>query len=291
MQIKTIYPDEYPYLLRQIPRPPDHLDVAGTMPDDKQKFLCVIGSRTHSSYGLDVCKYLLKGLAGYPIVIVSGLAIGIDSMAHETALETGLKTVAFPGSGLAETAIYPSSKRSLAHNIVKAGGAVVSEFDYNQLGAYWTFPSRNRLMAGISHATLIIEARQGSGTLITVEFVVQFNRDMLVVPGSILSDLSYGPHMLMRQGATPVTSPLDILEALGYEVDRSGSMAVTFDESLLSPEQKLIVSLLRSGPHTSTEIIEKTRISVSNFNISSSQLELAGILESRHDRYKLRRVK
>jgi len=158
MNIQTITSDQYPYLLKQISQLPKYLDVIGTIPSDENRFLCVIGARKHTSYGKEVCERLIAGLAGYPIVIVSGLALGIDSVAHAAALKAGLKTIAFPGSGLNEQVIYPEEHKPLAKQIVAAGGALVSPFARDQIGVYWSFPTRNRLMAGISHAVLIIEA-------------------------------------------------------------------------------------------------------------------------------------
>ncbi len=216
MNIHKIGKEEYPYLLKQINQLSDEMDISGTIPPDSCAFLCIIGSRTHTTYGERTCRKLIHGLKGYPVVIVSGLAIGMDSIAHEAALEAGLKTIAFPGSGLDPSVLYPHSRLGLAERIVRSGGAVISRFPRFQRGDDWTFPARNRLMAGISHATLVIEARRGSGTLITAKYAEEFNRDVFAVPGPIDSELSYGPHMLIRRGATPITSSQDILEALGF---------------------------------------------------------------------------
>ena len=216
MDIRTIQKETYPYLLREINQLSNEMDIIGTIPSDSHMFLCIIGSRAHTTYGERICRQLIEGLAGYPIVIVSGLAVGMDSIAHEAALKAGLKTIAFPGSGLDPTVLYPRSRQGLAERIVQSEGALISRFPRFQKGDDWTFPARNRLMAGISHATLVIEARRGSGTLITAKYAEEFNRDVLAVPGPIDSDLSYGPHMLIRRGATPITSSQDILEALGF---------------------------------------------------------------------------
>jgi DNA protecting protein DprA len=212
--------EQFPDLLKHISNPPKFLDCAGALPPGEDyKYLCVIGSRHPSEYGLETCRALIKGLRDYPIVIVSGLAIGIDSAAHKAALEAKMKTISFPGSGLQRSVIYPASHLYLADRIIESGGTLLSAFEKGQLGAYWTFPSRNRLMAGCSNATLIIEGRSGSGTLLTAEYAIEFNRDVLIVPGSIFSDLSFGPHKLYKQGATPVTTPKEILKMLGFDVD------------------------------------------------------------------------
>jgi DNA protecting protein DprA len=213
--VKIIRRPQYPFLMRQMRRPPRKIYVRGNIPSDDNKFLCIVGARRHTKYGVNVCKEIISGLRGYPVVIVSGLAIGIDSVAHEYALETGLKTIAFPGSGLDDRVIYPSAKLTLAHRILESGGALMSPFDNLQTSTPWTFPARNTLMAAISHATLIIEGREGSGTMITADNALEFGRDVLVVPGNIFSELSAGPHKLLREGAIAVRSAKDVLETLG----------------------------------------------------------------------------
>lgn len=216
MQTKRLTFNEYPLLLRQIERPPKFLDISGApIPSDDYKFLCVVGARDFTQYGADTCKHLVAGLKGYPIIIVSGLALGIDSIAHEVAIENGIRTISFPGSGLKESSIYPPSHLNLAKRIIGSGNTLVSAFEPEQESTLWTFPSRNRIMAGISHATLIIEGRVGSGTLITAEHALGFNRDVFIVPGSIFSETSYAPHLLYKEGAIPVTSSREILVELG----------------------------------------------------------------------------
>jgi DNA protecting protein DprA len=305
------------------------MDIIGTMPSDEYKFLCIVGSRTYSTYGKDACRKLILGLRGYPIVVVSGLAVGIDSFAHEAALEAGLKTISFPGSGLDPSVLYPSSKRYLAKQIVESGGALISRFNSLQKSDNWTFPSRNRLMAGVSHATMIIEARRGSGTLITAKYAEEFNRDVLAVPGPIDSELSYGPHMLIRRGATPITSSQDILEALGftettrYDDDDERAMklynslpkekkqrtrkssgestgtpnmftklqkpvAIDLDQLALSPEERSICTYIRNESLSATDLIEKTSLSVSSFNILITELELKGLVRGEGGRWRMK---
>lgn len=291
MNISTIKKESYPFLLRQIKPLPETMELAGILPSDENKFLCVIGSRINSNYGEDACRKIIRGLEGYPVVIVSGLAIGIDSISHDAALEVGLKVIAFPGSGLSHTALYPPSRRHLAKKIYDSGNALLSPFPFNQPGAYWTFPVRNRLMAGMSHATLIIEAAHGSGTLITADYAAEFARDILAVPGSIFADLSYGPHMLIRRGATPVTCANDVLEALGFKVNRKDGMTgalPNFAEMSLSDDQRMIVDNLKREPLSSSSLIEKTLFPSSKFNAIMSELELRGIIKESEGQYCLK---
>ena len=180
ISIKQLPQEDYPYLLSHITQLPDFMEYIGTLPSEANKFLCVVGSRHHSQYGRDACEKLIKGLEGQPIVIVSGLANGIDSIAHESALRSGLITIAFPGTGLSENILGQARNYNLGRRIVDAGGAILSPFKRDQNGTDWTYPVRNRIMAGISHATLIIEADIDSGTLITASAAAKFNPNPLI---------------------------------------------------------------------------------------------------------------
>lgn len=215
--MRTLAPNEFPPLLAEIPKPPSVLYIEGTLPPPTTTYLTVVGSRKVSRYGRDACEHLIQGLSGYPISIVSGLALGIDGIAHEAALKARLHTVAIPGSGLSEKVLYPRTHLSLAKEIVKAGGALLSECEPEEPAAPYQFPKRNRLLAGISSATLIIEATEKSGTLITAKYASDFNRDLMIVPHSIFSESGSGGHLFMRLGAAPVRTPEDILEILQIE--------------------------------------------------------------------------
>lgn len=217
VKLKT---EQFPKALLEIPQPPKTLYMRGSLPKDGYVYLAVVGSRKHTSYGKDACEKLIKGLKGYPIVIVSGLALGIDSIAHRAALSAGLVTLAMPGSGLDRSALYPRNNVNLADEIVENGGCMISEFPPKMKAELYTFPQRNRLMAGISKATLVIEAAEKSGTLITARMALDYNRDVLVLPGSIFSTTSTGTNKLIRQGATPISTSEELLEALGFEVKK-----------------------------------------------------------------------
>ena len=215
--IRKLIPREFPPLLAEIPQPPTDLWAVGELPPRGLALLAVVGSRKYTTYGKQVVDHLLKGLAGYPIGIVSGLALGIDSLAHEAAITHGLYTLAVPGSGLDESVLYPASHKRLARRIVEAGGGLLSEFHPTLPAAKWTFTQRNRIMAGMCQATLLIEAAPASGTLITARMATDYNRELLVVPGSIFSQTSVGNHQFLKLGATPVTEAIDVLHALHIE--------------------------------------------------------------------------
>ncbi len=266
--------DALPALLREIPDPPAHLYVRGTLPPDGTKLLSVVGSRKHTAYGKDVCEHLIAGLAGTPVTIVSGLALGIDAIAHRAALAAGLPTVAFPGSGLDWDALYPATNRELARRIVREGGALVSEFEPDFRATPYAFPQRNRLMAGYAHATLVIEAAERSGTLITARLAVDYNRDVLTVPGSIFSDASRGANQLIRLGATPVRSSADILDTLGIAPDATRERALPADIS--DGERELLELLVEPLPRD--EIIQRMGIPARDANVIISSLELRGLI-------------
>ncbi|MDO8510029.1 MAG: DNA-processing protein DprA [bacterium] len=240
-EIRKIGPKDFPPLLREIPDPPEELFIQGNFPVT-EKYLCVVGSRKHSSYGKEACQSIIGALRGFPITIVSGLALGIDAIAHKAALDAGLATVAVPGSGLGEEVLYPATNVPLARKILERGGALLSEFPNDFRATNWSFPQRNRIMAGLSHATLIIEALKRSGTLITSRLATDYNRDVFAVPGPIFSQTSEGPNMLIRLGATPITKGEEVLEAFGFEFENPTPDTRKYDDC--TDEEKKVISRL-----------------------------------------------
>jgi len=265
-----------PEPLHHIPQPPKSLSIRGTFPDMKKyKFLCVVGSRKYTSYGEDACRTLIAGLKGYPIIIVSGLAHGIDRIAHESALENSLITVGFPGSGLDDKVLYPKAQYQLAMQILNTGGALISEFKHDFNATLWSFVQRNRLMAGLAHATLVIEAEHKSGTRVTARLATEYNRDVLAVPGNIFSKNSEGTNELIRLGAMPVTCSGDILEALGFQITETTPMDLF---SQCSPQEQSVIELLNT-PKQKGDLIRELGIPVHKANILLSQMELSGFIK------------
>src|SRR3989338_2707634 len=267
---------QFPSRLREIPDAPKKLYLRGKLPTDDMKYLCVVGARKYSEYGRHVCEKMIEGLRGLPIVIVSGLALGIDSVAHTTALETSLVTIAIPGSGLNNEVLYPASNRHLAGRILKSGGAILSEFEPSFKATPWSFPQRNSIMAGISDAVLVVEAEQKSGTLITSRLATEYNRDVLTVPGSIFSINSAGPHMLLKLGAALVTNSSDIISVLG--IDKLPGMQKTANPTRdCSEDEKIILEALKE-PMTKDDLIRTLKIPVSKFNATLSILEIKDLI-------------
>ncbi len=274
--LKILEGKEIPANLLEIPQPPKKLYLAGKLPPEGTICLAVVGSRKATTYGKDVVRKLISGLKGYPIAIVSGLAVGIDSLSHEAALEAGLLAVAFPGSGISEKVFFPPTSLKLAEKIINSGGCILSEFEPDLKAAYYTFPMRNRLVAGISKAALIIEAQEKSGTLITARMALDYNKEVLAVPGSISSDFSKGTNKLIRQGATPITCSNDILEALGFKIDAESKQQNLFADA--RPEEKSVLELL-TEPMERDELIRKIKLPVAVANALLSVMEIKGLIK------------
>jgi len=282
--IEKMRPEYWPPGLQQIPDKPHTLYYRGVVPDLDQKFLCIIGPRKYTDYGAQVCQELIKGLKGFPITIVSGLAYGIDSIAHKHALDYGLKTVAFPGSGLDKSVIYPRAHFNLAMQILESGGTLISEFSNQTEAAPWTFPKRNRLMAGISDAVLVIEAGQKSGTMITSRLALDYNRNVLAVPGSIFNLTSVGTNNLIKDGAVPITNSQDILWALGFgeeeinlftELEQNKNFASAAKN--LSDTEKQILEVL-SEPLNIDQIAKKIDMPINMIIQSLTELEMKDLI-------------
>jgi DNA processing protein len=275
--IKLKY-EEIPPQLFEIPQPPLVLYMRGKLPSEEYIYLAVVGSRKHTSYGKEMCERLIRGLKGYPIVIVSGLARGIDSIAHQAALDTGLITISFPGSGLDDRVLYPQTNLKLAQQIIDRGGCLLSEKEPGFKAMPSSFVQRNRLMAGISKAILIIEAEEKSGTLITARMALDYNRDVLVVPGSALSPNSRGTNRLIRQGATPITSSDELLEALGFRIDAIDERTDEEKYADCSKEEKIILELLRE-PIERDELIRQSKMETKAANALLSMMEIKELIK------------
>lgn len=276
-EIKILSRNEFPPALLEIPQPPEQLFVAGELPDPTEYYyLAVVGSRKYTSYGKEACERIIAGIAGYPIVIVSGLAMGIDGIAHRAALDAGLRTIAVPGSGLDQSVIYPRTHLGLAKEIIENGGAMLSEYEPDFRATPWSFPQRNRIMAGLSQGVLIIEAEEKSGTLITARMALDYNRNVFVVPGPIFSATSKGTNNLLRQGATPITCAKDLLEELGFVEQTFG----TLDLTLFTPEEQAILILL-DEPLAREEILTSLNTPPAQTLSILTVLEIKGVIQER----------
>jgi DNA processing protein len=275
MDIEKLLPHQFPPQLLEMPDIPKQLYIKGNLPPQGIKLLCVVGARAYTNYGKDVCEKLIASLAGTNVGIVSGLARGIDSIAHEAALAAGLYTVALPGSGIDESALYPQTNIALAQRIIASGGGIMSEYDPKRKSEQYFFPQRNRIMAGLSHAILIIEAEVKSGTLITARLGTEYNKDVLTIPHSIYSKTGVGPNMLLRLGATPITKVEDLHEALGFDTQLMLPKRTRDDCS--EPEKKLLDLL--DEPLSRDELIHLSGMSTSEAITYISLLEMKGYIK------------
>lgn len=271
-EIKTLKPEDFPLPLQEIPSPPKELYLMGELPSEDFIYLAVVGTRKFSNYGKEACEKIINGLRGQNFVIVSGLALGIDSIAHHSALQNKLITIAIPGSGLDDSVLHPHSNRRLAKEIVQAGGCLLSEFPPKMPAGLHTFPQRNRIIAGLCRATLVIEAPEKSGALITASFALEFNRDVFAVPGSIFNGNSFGTNRLIKMGAVPISSSDDILEFFDIPVENKNLKLE------LSDLEKEIMDAL-TEPMSKDDLIRKLNRPTSEINSILMLMQINGLIK------------
>lgn len=257
----------FPDLLAAIHDPPPQLYLRGPAAPDLlgMPAVAVVGARACSSYGRSVARSLARDLAASGLVVVSGMARGIDGEAHRGALEGGGATIAVLGCGIDRD--YPAAHAELARRIVGTG-LVVSEYEPGVEPTPWRFPARNRIIAGLCQATLVIEARERSGALITADFALEEGREVLAVPGEITSSLSAGTNALLRLGATPVTRCEDVLEAYGIEPAPAA-------KGTIGPTAEAILERLGKGALTGDEVVRASGVDPGAGAAALVELELA----------------
>lgn len=267
----TLKDSSYPKKLAEIPSSPRTLFYIS---DDWSKLLkkpaiAIVGSRKMSGYGRAVTEEFVRGLSQAGVVIVSGLALGIDSVAHKEALENREKTIAVLPCGL--DSIYPATHHSLAQRIIEQGGALVSEYPPGISPQRQNFIARNRIVSGLADAVLITEAAEKSGTLHTANFALEQGRDVFAIPGNITSYLSRGTNNLIKAGATPVTNPKDVLQILGLDADTQQATPVASNK-----EERIILELLLSGVTDADRLLIESDLDPSVFNQTLTMLEISG---------------
>lgn len=277
----TLNEKDYPQILREIFAPPPVLFAKGHFEVFSKHGIAVVGMRQPGTYGRNATPYIVEGLTKHNIAIISGLALGIDSIAHKACLEHGGSTIAVLGSGIDK--IYPAANRNLAEQI-EAGGAVISEFPLGTPPLPYNFPRRNRVISGLSAGVLVVEAGKKSGSLITAHYALQQGRDVFAVPGSIFSDKSYGTFNLIRNGAIPVQSAQDILDNIELVVHSCSkpeivSKATQLPLELLNSEERLIIDTLSDTPMRLDQIAEKIQKTVADLFSILLNLELKGIVQ------------
>ena len=279
MEINRIRPDEHNFTQRlaSIANPPKSLCFMGKLPTSGAPVVAIVGSRKPSAYGREVTEQLAGDLATAGCIIVSGLALGIDGIAQKAALEAGGTVIGVIPNELPD--ISPQTNYKLAMNIIKNGGAILSEWQKGdgKVVNRWSFLERNRLVSGLADAVIITEAAERSGTLNTAAHALSQGRDVFAVPGNITSPLSAGCNALLKQGAYPATEAKDILQIIAPEQLKKS------DQSQLplgsSPEETIIINLIASGIRSGDQLQQQSGLSASNFSTALTMLEINGVIK------------
>ena len=275
MEIFQINLSDYDYLrdLPHIPDPPKKLFIRGKLPAKRVKTVAIVGTRKPSAYGREIATKIASECAKNSIVVISGLALGIDSIAHRAAIDSGGKTIAVLANGVDK--IYPRSHEDLGQKILQTNGAILSEYPNNIPARPWQFLARNRIVSGLADAVVIIEAASRSGTLSTANHALDQGKEIFAVPGNITSPLSAGCNQLIKNGANPLTSVEDLLDFL--IPDRFEKQTQLFKGD--TREENVVLEFLsKNGTTSSDTIIKQTKLSASEFNQAITMLELKGLV-------------
>lgn len=261
---------QYPPYLLEITYPPKELFILGEPLQDYLPAVTIVGSRKLTNYGKEVTYRLAYDLAKAGITVVSGLALGVDGVAHQAALDAGGRTIAVLACGL--DAIYPASHRNLAIELLRRGGTILSEYEEGMPALKQHFIARNRIVSALSDMVIITEATEASGSLVTAGYAVEQNKLVGAVPGNITSQMSSGTNNLVKSGATPITSAQDVLDALGLKakaLERAEVMGET-------EEEQLILDLIKEGVSELELLQIKSKLDPAVFSQTMTMLEISG---------------
>jgi DNA processing protein len=281
IQIMTLGDKNYPPLLKEIFAPPPVLFIKGSTKSFSKHCIGVVGMRQLGTYGKNATEHIVQGLVNYNISIVSGLALGIDSVAHKACLDNGGTTIAVLGCGVDK--VYPASNRRLAEQIEEKG-AIISEFPLGTPPLPYNFPQRNRIISGLCAGVLVVEARKKSGSLITAHYAMQQGRDVYAVPGSIFNDRSNGTFNLIKSGAIPVRSAKDILESIevvthAYSSSKIMTKVVRISPELLNAEERAVMDVLSDEPLRMDQIAASANKDMTKLFTILLNLELKGAVK------------
>lgn len=272
----TFDDDNYPYMLKNISDPPMVLYVKGDLAIcNLEKTLGVVGSRKSSTAAKDVLAKILTELRNTDICIVSGLASGIDTTAHNAALSNNLKTIGVIASGF--DFVYPSANRELYKKIEGGAGAIVTEYYPTFQPLQFRFPQRNRIVSGLSYGTLVAEAAMKSGALITANLCLEQGRELMCIPGLVSNPNTEGVYKLLKQGATMVTCAEDILMALDWEVKAEAQLKMDFSQ--FSEDEQNVLNSIEIEPKGFDKISTETKIDFNNLLVCLTNLELNGLIK------------
>ncbi len=276
MKINRISPDasEYLKILVNIAKKPKTLHYIGNIPPQRQVSVAIVGTRKPTAYGKEVTTRFASELASRGVVIVSGLALGVDAIAHRAALDANGLTLAVLANGLHR--IYPAAHRGLAMDIIKQGGAIISEYEEGIEARSHHFLERNRIVSGLSDAIIITEAASRSGTLNTAMHALEQGKEVFVVPGNITSPMSLGCNELIKQGATPLMNTDQVLETIAPEALQSQTTLFSSND----PLEQTVIDLLVAGVRDGDELQQKAGCSATDLSTALTMLEIAGAIRS-----------
>ncbi|MCQ2957464.1 MAG: DNA-processing protein DprA [Candidatus Gastranaerophilales bacterium] len=278
INVVTIEDDAYPECLRNIDNPPAILYFKGDfLNKDFNKTLAIVGSRRCSSSAVENTKFIVKDLKSAHAIIVSGGAYGIDTAAHTGAVEGGLETIVVLGGGLEH--LYPKQNIPLFNKVLENNGVLLSEYYPETPPDVFRFPERNRIISGLSKGTLVAEANIKSGALITARLCLEQGKELMCMPGLLSNPNTQGTHKLLKEGASLVTSSEDIINYLGWEVDKPSSCDTNINSDDLTEDERNIVELIAYEPVNVEKIALKTNININDLMIMLTMLELKGIIK------------
>lgn len=276
MKINRISPQSNKFLqiIDTIAKPPEKFYFIGKLPENRRPAVAIVGSRKPTAYGKEVTYQLAYDLAKHGIIIISGLALGVDGIAHRATLDAGGITIAVLGNSVEN--IYPAGHQDLADDIVAANGVIISEYEPGTEARDFQFLERNRLVSGLSDAIIVTEAAARSGTLSTAAHALEQGREVFVVPGNITSPLSAGCNNLIKQGAHPITCANDVLEIIAPETLKPQSLLPLGS----TPLESKIIKLLQSGIRDGEELHELTEVNASEFSQTLTMMEISGAIRA-----------
>ena len=281
-----LYPEDerYPYLLKQIDNPPSGLFMVGDITSyNLDRTIAVVGSRKASENSKNTLRHILSGFANTDICIISGMAEGIDTIAHRTAIDNNVKTIAVIGGGFDR--IYPKSNIKLFNQIKEGAGAVLTEYWPDVDAISWHFPARNRIVSGLSKGVLVAEAALKSGAMITARLALEQNRELMCMPGLISNPNTEGIYKLIKNGATIVTNHNDILDAMNWEINDK-QQKKNEQNCIFTEKEQIVLDCIQKDMLTLDEIILKTNLNINDLMVILTKLELNGtISQTNGDKY------
>jgi DNA processing protein len=276
MKVKKVTPDKHKYLqiLGSLAKVPEHIFFIGTLPNRRLPSVAIVGTRKPTAYGKEVAHTLAFDLANRGVAIISGLALGIDAIAHRAALEAGGTTIAVLANSVDH--IYPRTHQDLAEQIIASGGAVLSEYEPPTDAREFHFLARNRIVSGMSDAVIIVEAAARSGTLSTAAHALEQGKEVFVVPGNITSPLSAGCNALIKQGAHPITCAQDVLEIIAPQLLQPQT-ALALGRT---PLESTIIGLLQSGTRDGDDLQQGSGADAVEFSQTLTMMEIDGTIRA-----------